>query len=50
MIEYQANTEEILVYLIEHDPKRDPEPIVRVNLKIQDYVKLDNGAAYLGFC
>jgi hypothetical protein len=25
------------------------EPILKTNLKLNDYVKLDNGAGYLGF-
>lgn len=34
MIEYQAQSEEILVFLIDHDPRKALEPIVRVPLKI----------------
>lgn len=26
-----------------------PEPVISVSLKLQDFVKLDNGSAYLGF-
>lgn len=50
MIEYQASNEELLVYLIDHNGKQDADPVVRIHLKVQDYVKLDNGAAFLGFC
>lgn len=50
MIEYQAATEELLVFLIDHDPHKALEPVVRVPLRIQNFVKTDNGAAYLGFC
>ena len=50
MVEYNASQDEILVYLVDHDPKRNLEAIIRVPLKLQDYVKLDNGSAYLGFC
>ena len=50
MIDYQAKTEELLIYLIEHDARKEPEPLVRVHIKLQDFIKLDNGSAYLGFC
>lgn len=39
-----------MIYLIEHDARREPQPILKCNINLIDYVKLDNGAAYLGFC
>jgi len=39
-----------MVYLIDHDPQKALEPVVKVSLRISDYIKMDSGAAYLGFC
>jgi hypothetical protein len=50
MIEYLAASEELLVFLIDHDPHKALEPVVRVPVRIQNFVKTDNGSAYLGFC
>lgn len=50
MIEYQATNEELFVYLIDHNGRQDAEAVVRIHLKVQDYVRLDNGSAFLGFC
>ena len=50
LVEYNTNTEELLVYLLEHDARRESSPLLQCHLKLADYVKLDNGQAHLGFC
>jgi len=34
MVEYNASQDEMLVYLVDHDPKRNLEAIIRVPLKL----------------
>ena len=50
MIDVSAQNEEILVYIIEHGQHSKPEPLVIIPIKITDYLKLDSGSAYIGFC
>jgi hypothetical protein len=50
MIDLSASQDEILVYLIENGSSHQPDPIIRVPLKVTEYIKLDSGAAYTGFC
>jgi hypothetical protein len=50
-ISYDAGSEEIFVYLVDpSQPEAQREPVLRQHLKLLDFVKLDNGSAYLGFC
>mmetsp|Transcript_34530 Transcript_34530/g.33721 ORF Transcript_34530/g.33721 Transcript_34530/m.33721 type:complete len:126 (+) Transcript_34530:517-894(+) len=50
-VEIQSSNDEVRVYLLDQmkQETKNLEPIVKVPLKITDYVKLDNGTAYLGF-
>lgn len=43
--------EELRVFVIENNQMvtANKEPIIKTQLKLKDYVKLDNGTAYLGF-
>ena len=50
MVEYTATSEELLIYLIDPGSASRPEPILTVPLKLSDYVTLESGSAYLGFC
>ena len=36
--------------MIDHDPNKALEPAVRVPIRIQEYVRMESGTAYLGFC
>ena len=54
LLEYTSQ-EELNITLIDpaaHNPQKrnaKVEPLVRIPLKLTDYISLDNGAAYLGF-
>ena len=53
MIEYSAQ-EELTIKLLDlatnPNQKSQVEPIAVIPLKLSDYISLDNGTAYLGFC
>lgn len=50
VVEYNSQQEEICVFLVDHNPARMPEPLLRHYVKLSDFLCLDNGSAYLGFC
>ena len=50
VIKYNSTKEELLIYYIEQGIASAPEPSLTVPLKLTDFVTLESGAAYLGFC
>ena len=48
MVEFTSQ-EELLIYILDHNQVKQPEPLLKVSLKLSDFIQLDNGAAYLGF-
>ena len=52
MISYNCQNDELAVILIDASHQasgKPPEPILTVNVKLSDYIEMDNGSAYLGF-
>ena len=50
LIEYNSSTDELTVFLSDHDARRESQPVLQCHVKLAECVKLDNGAAHLGFC
>lgn len=53
LIEYQTN-EELTITLLDAvqniKQRNQVEPLVSIPIKLTEYIQLDNGTAYLGFC
>lgn len=51
VVEYRPTEEKLLIFLIDPGSASKPEPILVVEpFRLTDYVSLESGAAYLGFC